>query len=470
MPAITDVPDILDQIPGPAPTAPTLGGLQFKDAAPLICGVVDNGVCPSDPRVLIRLNEATKIILDHMIPVGGMAIANITAYSGLIVLPPEMENIIEAYPHDSSTRVRGDSDITQAWYEIVNSSVYLDPNQHHDNPMVDFGLWKAPWTGYEDKLVRVYAYPGLQPASAVVTCTGAKRYLPLTVEDDYLIVQNVEAIKLVILSIERFENNDPDSGKKYRQEAFEMLDAEVKKHIMDPRNYMRRKSAYQDDIANFTENTLGWVRANIALDIDMALRTGKIDLTWSINQMERRLMKPKIWKDCIVEVQANVVGGFVYFPLYVQSVLAADLGGSPIPIRSQFFEHLENGPGMFACNELLKDCGDEYFPQTRTTRRKYKLISNCCVSGCINTICKIRWVLKEPNDFMTIKNYEAIRLAMTAKFMEEKEDWKNAQVNMQEAFKLLDDELQEYLAGIRHTVHVQTMGFGLGDVGGYWSQ
>jgi hypothetical protein len=59
---------------------------------------------------------------------------------------------------------------------------------------------------------------------------------------------------------------------------------------------------------------------------------------------------------------------------------------------------------------------------------------------------------------------------MTAKFLEEKEDWQNAQANMKAAFELLEQELTDYLEGIRHTVHVQSYGFGLGDVGGYWRQ
>lgn len=467
----SDINGILSQIPSPPDVSPTLGGLQFKDAAPMICGVVDNGVCSTDPRVLVRLNEATKIILDHMIPVGGMATANVTTYSTLIALPPQMENVIEAYPTLDTTRVRGSSDIAQGWYEIVSNSVYLDPAQHYDNPLVDFGLWKAPWAGDEDKLIRVYSYPGLEPEGAVVTVTGAKRYLPLETDEDYLIIQNIEAIKLIILSIERFENNSPDDGKKYRMEAFDLLEAEIKKHIMDPRNYMRRRANYEDDIVRYPEDTLGWMRANIALDIELALKTGKSDLTWSINQCERRLMKPKIFKDMIIEVQATVVGGFVYFPIYVSGVLAVDLNGAPIPIRSQFFEHLDNGPGMFsACSSFLKDCGDEYFPATRTTRRKYKLIANCTEGQVINAICQVRWAYKQPNDLMTIKNYEAIRLAMTAKFLEEKEDWQNASINMKQAFQLLDEELQNYLEGIRNTVHIQTYGFGLGDVGNFWTR
>jgi hypothetical protein len=458
-------------VPTPFPVAvpitPTPGGLQFKDAAPLLCGVVDNGVDHDDPRVLKRLNEATKIILDTTFPVGGQATANVAAVDEVLLLPPQMENIIECHPLSPTTKVRGSTDIAQGWYEIVGNSVFLDSSQQNDNPTIDLGLWPDP--SDPSILRRAYQYPGLQPSNAIVSVTGAKRYLPLTNDEDYLIVQNIEALKCIILSIERYENNAVDAAQKYRQSGLEMIQAETKKHILDPRNMMFRKSGYHDDLTHFPPNTLGYVRAQIALDIDEAMKTGKGDLTWSINKVEQRIMQRGIFKDCIVQVQADVQGGIVYFPLYVDHVLAVDLNGSPIPIRSQFFEHLENGPGMFACSDILKDLGDEYFPGTLTTRRKYKLIANCDTTQCLNAVCKVRWLEKKPADLMVIKNYEAIRLMMTAKFLEEKEDWKNAMANQQVAFDLLDKELRDYLGGTRHTVHIQCYGFGLGDVGNYWS-
>jgi len=447
----------------PAPISPPVGGIQFKDAAPLLCGVVDNGVSQDDPRVLLRLNEATKIILDYMIPVGGMCTANVAATDEVLLLPPEMENIIELHPQSATTKVRGDLDITQGWYEIVNNSVYMDPNQQYDNPTIDLGMWPDP----DDPSIlrRAYQYAGLQPSNAVVTVTGAKRYLPITNDEDYLICQNIEALKLIILSIERNENAAPDEAPKYAKQAFDLLQAEVKKHIMDPRNYMFRKSGYEDDLAHFPPGTLGWMRAQIALDVDEAMKTGKKDLAWSINQVERRIMSRAIYKDCIVQIQAEVQGGIVYFPLFVGSVLAIDVNGAPIPIRSQFFEHLDNGPGMYSSCEMLKDLGDEYFPGSLTTRRKYKLVANCDTVQCINAVCKLRWLEKQPSDLMVIKNYEAIRLFMTSKYLEEKEDWKNAQMNQAQAWAIMDNELKDYLAGVRHTVHIQTFGFGLNGVG-----
>ena len=192
IPPMPPVPDF--QLPVP-------GGLTFGQAAPMISGVVDNGVPPDDPRVMIRLNEATKIILDNMIPVGGMTTADVAAVGTFLFLPPEMENVIEAYAVDPNTSAYGSSDITQGWYEIVNNSMYLDPTQHHDNPLVDHGL--APDPTDPTVLRRTYEYPGLAPDTAVVRVTGAKRFRPITNDQDYLIVQNIEAIKCIILSIER---------------------------------------------------------------------------------------------------------------------------------------------------------------------------------------------------------------------------------------------------------------------------
>lgn len=457
--------DVTPPLPDAANVSPVPGGLQFKDAAPLLCGVVDNGVDASDSRVMARTNEATKMILDYMIPVGGMLTANVAAVDTKLALPPQMENCVEAFPADPNTTLYGDTDITQGWYEIVNNSTYLDPWQHHDNPIVDLGLWPD---NHDPKLLRrVYQYPGLSPENAVVTVTGAKRYIPLKSDDDYLIIQNIEALKLMILAIERLENNAKDESDKYRQSALELLQAEVKKHVLDPRNFMRRKAEYQSESILFPENTMGWMRANVALDIEEALKMGKQDLTWAINQVERRLMQRGLWKDTIINVSATVTGGLVYFPINVASVLAVDLNGCPIPIRSRFFQYLDNGPGMFAAHEMLISQGDQMLPGTQSVRRVYKLIANCTEGQHIEAVCKLRWTMKKEHDFLVIKNYEAIRLMMTAKFLEEKEQWQEATSNQQQAFDILDKELREYLGGIKHTLQIQTYGFGLGDVGGY---
>ena len=116
--AIPNAPDASEIVfPPPQPFLPMPGGLQFKDAAPMIAGVVDNGVSIDDPRVLVRLNEATKIIMDTLIPVGGMMVVNVVAQDRFLILPPQMENIIEVHPATptDSTAAYGKKDTTQSW-------------------------------------------------------------------------------------------------------------------------------------------------------------------------------------------------------------------------------------------------------------------------------------------------------------------------------------------------------------------
>jgi hypothetical protein len=465
---MTTAPTAPETFPPPPEVFPRQGGIQFRDAAPMICGVVDNGVCADDPRVMVRLNEATKIVLDNMIPVGGMIIVNITAQEGLLICPPQMENIIEVHPVQAATKVFGSSDTAQSWYEVVSNSAYLDPSSSMDNPLTDLGLNSDPQNPKDIR--RIYFYPGLEPQDAVLQCTGAKRYQPVTSGEDYLIVQNIEAIKCIILSVERYENNAIEQAQAYRKEGLDLLQAEVKKHIFDPRNYMFRKQGYRQDLITFTTGTLGWTRAQIALDIPEGLRVSKFDLTWAIQQGERRIMERGTWKDTVVIIEATVVGGKIYFPTNVEGVHAIDLNGRPIPIRSQYFQHLDNGPGQFPASSMLIDQGDQKQPGFHAPRRAYKLIAHCSDGSCISAVCKLRWILKKPEDMMTIKNYEAIRLMTQARFQEEAKDTQNAQVNMQMAFDIMDKELRNYLGGIRHTVHIQTEGFGLGDVGDYWSK
>lgn len=265
------------------------GGITYGISKNELATVVANGIGGDHARTIMRVNEATKAILDEMIPVNGMMIADVVSATEdgqqILLLPKELENAIEVEVQDGLS-VNGQTDVTQGW-SLVSNFTYVDPASAHDNPLVDLGL--VPDPGDPTILRRKYAYPGLA-VGATVRVTGAKRYVPITADGDYLIVQNVRALKLAILSIERDENSAQAESEGYLQKALRILNAEVRKHQMDPTNSLKRKARYQADLLNFDEGTLGRTRARLALELPGFLQRGKSEITYLIERAVQMLV------------------------------------------------------------------------------------------------------------------------------------------------------------------------------------
>lgn len=576
------------------------GGITYGASKVELATVVANGQRFDDPRVLMRTNEATRTLLEEMIPVGGMATYDVvsTTESGqqVLLLPKELENAIEVEVL-SGAAVNGQTDVTQGW-NLVTNFTYVDPANAHDNPLIDLGL--VP-DADPTILRRKYAYPGLA-AGATVRVTGAKRYVPITADGDYLIVQNIRALKMAILSIERDENNALTEGEGYLAKAIRILTAEVKKHQLDPTNSLKRKAAYQADLITYAEGTLGRTRARLALELPGFMQRGKAEITYLINRAvqmlvdnrnqlaiagrisvhgtitelayapattastaltwpdynqirlivqsfitesgdaqalavaeeyqkkafelqraqlieateklrhttyttalatyndgqfgyalarlalelqgglqltvtelerilnmaEMRLLEQGIWKGALREVNATIVGGEILFPRDIEAVLAADICGQPVDIRSILFEYQKNGPGKTSfcgCTSMFVDKGEVYFEMTGFRRRKYLYTGSTTDQVQFNSVCKVRWIQKSGSDELVLKNMEALRLMSQAILLERAEKWNEAQASQAFAVSVLEKELREHLAGNQYTANVEMSGFSMADLG-----
>lgn len=568
-----------------------ISGTTFGLCKDDIATVVANGVCGDDVRVLKRTNAGTKLLLD-MCPaiVGAFATYDVTATGTILLLPKELENAIEVEVLNDAT-VRGQRDVTEGGYNLVNNSVFLDPAAAHDNPLEDLFLERDPVT--HTVLRRKYNYPGLQ-ANAVVRVTGRKRYIPLTGDNDSLLVQNVEALKSAILYLE-YKDRGPGSiadAKMYLADAKEMIEAEAKQHQIDPRRAMARKADFQSDITTYGEGTLGRTRGRLALELPGFLLKGKAEITYLINRAvqmlvdnrnqlaiagrisvhgtttelaytptnsagttlpwsdynqirlmvqsfvtespdpqsvavseeykkqafelqkaqlveatekarhttyttalseyvfgtfgwmvarlalempgglamttteierlvsmaEMRILERGIYKGSLKTLTATITGGDILFPRDVEAVLAADICGQPIDIRSCYFEYQKNGPGhSFDCEGRFVDLGEVFFPQTGTRRRKYAYRGSTSAVE-LTAVCKVRFVQKSACDEMVIKNFPAIQLFA--------EGIKSDNVQkMSEAIDVLEHEMSEHLSGIAHTANVDCSFYGFEGVG-----
>lgn len=263
-------------------------GITFGAAKLDLATVVANGIgaVPDDPRVMMRTNEVTKMLLDVLIPVGGMSTYDIVADGTELLLPKELENAIEVEVLNDA-RVNNSADVTQGW--LVSNSIYIDPSTAHDNPLVDLGLESDE--NDHTILRRRYDYPGIAPG-ATVRVTGAKRFIPITEGGSSLQIQNVPALKLAILSREFLERGPGAvaDSQQYWAMAVKALEDEVKKHQLDPSNTLKRKSRYQQDLTNYDEGTLGRTRARLALELPGFLSRGKSEITYLVNRAVQMLV------------------------------------------------------------------------------------------------------------------------------------------------------------------------------------
>jgi len=446
----------------PVPLA-TAGGITYGQAKTTISRVVDNGVCDDDARVLERVDEAQKYLLSEIIPVNGCATYDIVADGTKILLPPELENAIEVEVVGTSSRINNQSDVKQGWYDIVNNFTYVDPEMQHDFPLVDEFLRQSPTDPYT--LVRQYDFPGLT-AGATVRVTGKKAFVPIRSDSDYLIIQNVRAIKTAVMGFERYDVNDGATGKALLADAVQMLKDEVQLHLLDPRQSLKRRANWEKDLTAYPINSFGWTRARMALEITGIQTKGKSEITRLMEMAERRLLSKGIWKDSFEVFTAEVVNGLIRMPLRVESVLAARLDGLPIDVRSIFFGYQKNGPGYLSqcittCAAILSDQGEIYDPTTRSSRHVYQLTGafsrdpnvdpNAAPTSCLSMVCKLRWVPKQPTEQMVIKNFEAMRLMIEGILIEEAGKDSN---NAAKAERELDTELNQFLGGIQAVPHI----------------
>lgn len=444
-----------------------MAGLTFGDVKTQLATVVGNGVDANSIRVKMRADEATQIILNKLTPVNGMMTTDVTAGAeGLLVLPKEMENAIYAALVSGGTGVYGDTDINQAFLEPVSNFTYLDPSEVHDNPLIDNGLVPDPGPPANPSVLRrSYTYPGIDQGT-VVRMTGDKKYLPIVDDDSYMIVQNIPALKQVIESIEMRENNAPAAEwQARRDDAIETLRQEVAKHKMDRRRFVERKRNYEQDLITYAPWTKGWVRARIALEQPGALLMGKLDLDRLLERAEMTAMEMGIYKGCLEEFVAEVFGGDVWMPARVEAVLATSLCGQPMEVRSIFSQYLKNGPANWdcSCGGYIRDQGEEVLGGV--LRRKIRVPGSCEQSATFRTICKLRWVAKQPNEYMVIRNLQALQALCSSLLAQGNENWKEASDARMAAKTYLDKELEGYLEGVQHTLQIHPVGVGNRDIG-----
>lgn len=421
--------------------------LTLLEAKNALSPFVDNGVCPTDSRVVARINEAQRRLHSVRAWLGVLARYSVTVSSNQFTLPSPTGNIttVAGFGLESAIRVAS----TTASAGFLTNSVQAFLTDTGDVLPLNFVPTSADF--------RTYAIEGTAPARVEVT--GKLNYVAAVSDTDLLVIDDVDALKLMILAIYREENNQLELAQALENKAVERLTIKTDRAIE-----AARRINYQTKKASTIPNSLGDVRAKLALDLVDGLRVSDAELIDLINNAEEALFARGLWYGTIENYRVNVTNtNEILLPTAVGTILGITMNNRPVSIFDRRFDFHENGPGYQEKDssgyDMLIDRGEVYV--NNEWKRRY-FIRDAAATECVNILAKKRWIYKtKDSDKMDIRNYQALKEMVMAL---RETDLEKSTFHENKAVALLQKELAEMRGGAKSQVQVQMKNFSPGEI------
>lgn len=444
--------------------------ITLAEAKAALSTYVDNGVYPSDDRVVARINEAQRRLYAVRSWLGVLAkfsVAVTPTAPYTFILPSYAGGALANFgAFGLSTMLRVSSTALAPGFLTNSEQAFLSDNT---------SLIKLNRPSGSSNY-RQYEISGVNPIPTTVEVTGKLEFHPATLNTDLLLIQDLDALRLMLLALWREQNGQLDLAQTFEAKAIERLTL-----VLDKTLEGARRVQYQSKVSSSQQGTMGYVRARLALDLKDGLHTDDAMLFHVVDKAEEHLMTKGKWFGTIKQFTVNVgADGEFYLPTEIDSVLFASFDSLRINTFAREYDFHENGPGYRTNtntnNLVLVDRGEDFvFDVTLgavVPKRKYfvYLGQNYAppaplppTTYPLTILGKVRFVPKEnDNSYMTIQNYPALVEMVTAFMMAEKPDFFTFHEN--KAIELLRAELLEKRGGARLTMQVQGTGFAMGEI------
>lgn len=437
--------------------------ITLAEAKAALSTYVDNGVYPSDDRVVARINEAQRRLYAVRSWLGVMA-----KYSVPVTTTPPFTFTLPDYtggPLNNfsdfglSTVIRVASTSVAPGFLNNTEQAFLSDNT---------SLVKINRVSGSSNY-RQYEVSGINPIPSFVEVTGKLQFQPATLASDLLIIQDLDALRLMLLGLWREQNGQLDLAQTYEAKAVERLAVVLDKTLEGARRVM-----YQSKVSGSQQGTMGYTRARIALDLKDGLHTDDAVLFHVIDRAEEHLMTKGKWYGTIKQLTVSVsASGEIYLPTEVDSVLFATFDSTRINLFAREYDFHENGPGYRTTDNsyelVMIDRGEEFVFDAllgkTVPKRKYFVVKpeDDMPVSTLTILAKVRFIPKEnDNSYMTIQNYPALVEMVTALMQSEKPDFFTFHEN--KAVELLRSELLEKRGGARLGMQIQGVGFAMGEI------
>lgn len=439
--------------------------ITLAEAKAALSVYVDNGVYQNDARVIERINEAQRRLYAVRTWLGALAKFSVNVVAGQFSLPNytgypgNVGALNSPYDFGLSTVLKVTSTTAPAGFLDNSEQAFLS------NGQTLLKVNRIP----SSSDYRTYQVSGVTPLPARVELTGKLQFHPASNATDILIIQDLDAIRLMLLALWREQNGQLDLAQTFEAKAVERLSL-----VLDKTLEGARRLNYQTIVTGSSPGTMGYTRARLALDLKDGLHTDDAALFHVIDRAEEYLMGKGKWFGTIGQYTVNVpTSGDIYLPTEVDSILFVSRDTVRVDLFAREYDFHENGPGYRQTDntfsDIVVDRGEELVLNASTglyePRRKYFVNLDECPgsSSDIVILAKKRFLPKQNDSSeMVLKNYPALFEMVTAFMQADKPDF--YQFHENKAIELLRAELLEKRGGSRISMQVQGRGFAMGEI------
>lgn len=433
--------------------------ITLAEAKAALSVYVDNGVYQDDSRVIARINEAQRRLYAVRSWLGVLAKYSVPVTAGVFTLPDSTGDISTFAGFGLSTVLRVTTTSMANGFLTNTEQAFLSNSE---------SLVKINKPASSSDF-RSYQVSGINPLPSSVEVTGKLNFVPASNNTDLLIIQDLDALRLMLLALWREQNGQLDLAQAFEQKAVERLSM-----VLDKTLEGARRLNYQSIVASSVEGTIGWMRARMALDLKDGLHTDDAALFHLIDKAEEYLLTRGSWYGSIRQFDVEVpASGEMYLPHDVESILFCSFNSERVNLFAREYDFHENGPGYRTTTNsnglLVIDRGEDavFDANYGGLVAKRKIFVNRPTNPedpCILTILgSVRWSAKtSDSDPMVVGNYPAMLEMVTAFMQSDKPDFYT--FHEQKAIQLLRDELQQKRGGNRLSMQVQGTAWGMGEI------
>jgi aryl carrier-like protein len=442
--------------------------ITLAEAKATLSVYVDNGVYQDDSRVVARINEAQRRLYAVRSWLGVLAKYSVPVTAGTFTLPDTLgATVAGTFVPDISTFAGfGINTILRVTTTTMPNGFLTNSEQAFLSNSESLVKVNKPASSSN---FRSYQVSGINPLPASVEITGKLNFVPATAANDLLIIQDLDALRLMLLALWREQNGQLDLAQAFEQKAVERLSM-----VLDKTLEGARRLNYQSIVATSVEGSMGWMRSRMALDLKDGLHTDDAALFHLVDKAEEYLLTRGSWYGSIRQFDVQVdESGEIYLPHEVESILFCSFNSERVDLFAREYDFHENGPGYRTAKNasglLVVDRGEDavFDANYGGVVAKRKIFVNRPTNPedpCILTILgSIRFSAKtNDSDPMVVGNYPAMLEMVTAFMQSDKPDFYT--FHEQKAIQLLRDELQQKRGGNRLTMQVQGTAWAMGDI------